>query len=735
MVTPIRMVALGAMLISLAGCLQTRPERLASERGIVRDPALTGVSLGSGNTLGSSALQRSDSGAVGTVSTAEKRRVAMYPGSGTFTAKTKTLLPAVSSSAKGVQLHFERTDINEVVKTILGDLLGLTYSIDPGLKGVVTLNTAKPVAEDALLSVLETVLQANRAVMVENPPGFYRVGLRGQANAVKPAVRLGEKLKPGYALQVVPLKYINAPAMMEILKPLAAPDAIVRVDSARGLLILAGSGPELANLIETVRTFDVDLLKGMSVAIISLKYAKADDITNQLKGLFSSDAKSPLAGMMRIVSLPQVNSLMLISPRESYLREARKWIERLDRGGEINGAARHLYVYPVQNGRAERLASLLTQLFDIQTSSTAGGASNNMQTLKPGSTPVTLGSSGSTAKSAGASRLSKRQSAVSALRGALSGGRGGSARKGGDEEDKVRVVADEENNALLILARPRDYGRIEDALRRLDIAPLQVLIEATILEVTLKGELQYGLQWVFNHRLGGGRTGTGILDGNGKTPGLGELSAFGANGFSYLVSGASGNINAILSALASDSLVKVLSSPSILVLDNHTAHINVGNQQPVKVGTTTTDGGTTTENIQFRDTGVFLEVTPRVNAGGLVTMDLLQKVTDVGGIDDATNQRSFVQREIESTVAVQSGGSIVLGGLIKDNGESSGSGLPGLHELPFIGNLFGSTIKANTRQELLVIITPRALRNEQDVLNLGEEIRNKMRAINEAYRL
>ncbi len=713
----------------LSGCLATRPEKLARERGIVRDPALTGVSLGAGNVIGSNALQRADTGAVESVQAVEKRRVKVYPGSGRFTREVRPQLPLVKGSGGGVGLNFEAAPLRTVVDTILGELK-LNYSIDPGLKGTVTMNTVGKIPHDALFGVLESVLAANRAVIVENPPGFYRVGPRGQANAVKPAVRVGTRLRPGYALQVVRLKHISAPTMVEILKPLAAPDAIVRVDAARGLLILAGSGPELANLIATIQTFDVDLLKGMSVAIISLKYAKADAIAGQLKGLFSGDARSPLAGMMKVVSLPQLNSLMLISPRKEHLEEARKWIERLDRGGEMNGVARHLYVYPVQNGRAERLASLLTQLFDIQTSG-AGGSGNRMQTLKPGSTPVTLGSAG--AKSSQGAKTASRRNAGSALRGLLRAGQRPSNASGGDQA--VRVVADEENNALLILARPRDYGKIEDALRRLDVAPLQVLIEATILEVTLKGELQYGLQWVFNHRLGGDHRGTGILDGNGNTPGLGDLSGFGANGFSYVVSGASGSINAILSALASDSLVKVLSSPSILVLDNHTAHINVGNQQPVKVGTTTTDGGTTTENIQFRDTGVFLEVTPRVNAGGLVTMDLTQKVTDVGGIDDATNQRSFVQREIQSTVAVQSGGSIVLGGLIKDNGEASGSGLPGLHDLPVIGNLFGSTIKANTRQELLVIITPRALRNEQDVLNLGEELRNKMRAINEAYHL
>ena len=289
--------------------------------------------------------------------------------------------------------------------------------------------------------------------------------------------------------------------------------------------------------------------------------------------------------------------------------------------------------------------------------------------------------------------------------------------------EQVKVVADEQNNALLILAPRKDYRKIEAALRQLDLAPTQVLIEASIIEVSLTGDLKYGLEWTFNGRLGGGRTGTGLLN-------LGESGDIGAAqpGFSYAVTGGGANISAVLNALAQKSLLRVLSSPSLLVQDNHTATIHVGDQRPIKSGETISTGGNVSTSITYRDTGVMLSVTPSANAGGLVTMSIHQSVTDVGAIDEASGQRSFLQREIKSRVSVRTGETIVMGGLMRESTSGGRSGVPVLYDLPLVGDLFGSTSEEKRRTELLVLITPRVIANDAELRAVSDEIRGRMHA-------
>lgn len=289
----------------------------------------------------------------------------------------------------------------------------------------------------------------------------------------------------------------------------------------------------------------------------------------------------------------------------------------------------------------------------------------------------------------------------------------------------IRVVADNHNNALLIHAPKRDYKRISSALRQLDVTPNQVLIEASIVEVTLTDETKYGLQWYFEGGIGrGGWRGSGVLR-NSTTAAIDAVQ----QGFSYTVTNPLGDVRAVLNAMADKQLVNVISSPSVMVLDNQTAWIQVGDQQPIRSSTTVTDGGTSTSSIQYKDTGVSLSVTPSVNAGNLITMQINQSVADVGQIDAATGQRSFLQRQITSKVAVRSGEAVVLGGLIRDNKGNGRQGVPLLQDLPFVGSLFSTTTLKKDRTELLVMITPRIMRNEQDVREVGAELRSKMTGI------
>jgi general secretion pathway protein D len=384
-------------------------------------------------------------------------------------------------------------------------------------------------------------------------------------------------------------------------------------------------------------------------------------------------------------------------------------------------------VYPVQNTTASRLAQLLNSIY----AGGGGGAGpaggpgvaaggpapvQDQNAMAPGLAPESIGAGGG----AGGGALGGAAGFSGAAGGGMTAVSMGGGENGQDFTD-VRVVADDENNALMIYADGRQYAIIEDALRELDIVATQVIIEASIMEVQLTDELRYGLEWTFNNSLGNNYDGLGLFAGSADGP------AAVAPGFSYTVTNSIGDISAVLNALSQESLINVISTPSVMVLDNYTATISVGDSVPVLQGTTVTNGGNSVQNITYRDTGVQLSVRPSVNAGGLVTMDIQQSVVDVGNIDSATGQRSFLDRTINSRVAVRSSESVVLGGLIRENSSLGDSGVPVLHKIPVVGALFGNTQTDSRRTELLVIITPRALFNEDDLRDVSAEMREQVR--------
>lgn len=612
-----------------------------------------------------------------------------------------------SSGGAGVALNFERASIREVVKVVLGDILKETYTVEPGVEGEVTINSTEPIARDALIPTLESLLQTQGAALYRDSTGTYRIAARTNLKGRGFLPSTGQ-IKLGYSIQVVTLRYIPAAEMQKILEPLASPDAFVRVDSNRNMLVLAGTSSELANLMATIKTFDVDVLKGMSVGLYRVKNVEAGIVAKNLDALFGESGNSPMAGMIKIMPIEHMNTIMIISANPDYLKDMKDWVDRFDQLSPTAGS--QLFVYHVQNGDAEHLADMLNQVFGGKKAGTGSKLPGSTPAgLAPGLTPATVGqqtpATGATAKT---------MLEDSGLSGVTI-----------NPDAEVRIVADKTNNSLMIMSTDATYQQILEALKRIDVMPMQVQVEASIMEVSLTDGLEYGLQWYFRNKMGDdGKAGNGLLDLDGSA----GLSAS-VPGFSYSLTDAGGRITSVLNALARESRLRVLSSPSVLVLDNQTANIRVGNQQPVFTGSTTTDGGVVTQNVQFKDTGVSLQVTPHVNANGLVKMDIQQEVTDVGEIDQATGQRSFLQRNIKSNIAVQSGETIVLGGLIRDNSTDGKSGIPVLGRMPVVGSLFSGTSRSGLRTELLILITPTAIKGQQDLTKTGEELRNRMQSL------
>jgi general secretion pathway protein D len=663
-------------------------------------------------TAGKLAMSSSEASAVGEIKAKAdvEERYKLFYGSGVV-VKPSEAQPLITDAGGNLTLNFEGADLREVVRTILGDILKENYIVDPRVGGTITLRTAKPIPKSAAMHTLEEVLRMNGAVMIREGDGVFRIvpsAAAGKGNATPQLVETGKPLPGGYSIQIVPLKHIGVADMAKILEPLAGEPSSVRIDPLRNLLILSGTQLQLKHMLETIDMFDVDWISGMSVGLFTLQSVDVKTVTGELENLFGDKNLGPLAGAIRVVPIERLNALLVVTPQAKYLEQARTWIERLDRPG-AGGGGQRLYVYPVQNGKAENLAILLNDAFSGKGTQAKAVPSPE---LAPGAKPAEIKSA--EPKAAGDKAAQPVAAATTAP---------GSNDSVGLPQD-VRVIADKDNNALLILASPADYESIESAIRKLDVAVRQVLVEVTIAEITLKDELKYGLEWYFNN---GARI-------NGKLDiGLGGIAAL-VPGFSYSWVSKAADVGAVLNALATDSKLKIISSPHITVADNQTAKIQVGDRVPTlsqtqTVGTTTTATGVIS-SIQYTETGVMLSVTPRVNAGGQVTMEINQEVSnatknEISGIDSPIIQK----RTAESTVTVKSGETIILAGLIKEEKTKSTEGLPLLAQIPLIGGLFGVQNWVDNRTELILLITPRVLIDTQDAAAITEEYRSRIKGL------
>ncbi len=625
---------------------------------------------------------------------------------------------------RDITLNFENTDIREVVKIILGDTLKLSYIIDPGVRGGVSMQTGAPVSRNDLLPLLETLLRMNNATLVQKGRTFHVVPV-AKANKGLLTPQLADAQLPlpsGHSLIIRPLKNIGADEMNEILKPLVRENSIVRVDGKRNLLILSGTAQDMAQMMDIIDTFDVNWIKGLSVGFFSLENGSVDVVQKDLDAVLGGDAGKALGGLVRITPIESANGFLVVSAQREYLQEVGKWIKRFDSMAQ-SGDEQRLFVYRVRNGKAEDLAGLLNELFTGKSAK----PKTKPGSVAPGLKSTTLTNKSRNSKSAAEKARKPKTVAVKKPSSASSG-------KSSALEGEIRVVADEDHNTLLILATPRDYKRILDTLEQLDIVPLQVHIEATIVEVLLKDKLKYGISWFFEGGAGGnGRQSIGGVGGStAGTDISGGLSSL-LNGFNWSLIDSTGAVKAVLNAFANDSLVNVLSAPSVMVLDNHEAKIRVGDEVPTLTQSQTNDAGNILQTVQYRETGIILTVKPRVNPGGLVTMEVTQEVSAVADTEIQTNQPTIQTREINSTVAVQSGQTVVLGGLIRDKRTNAEGGAPFLYKIPVLGALFGETENSNERVELVIVLTPRVITSANDALKITRDFRTRMQGLKQEF--
>jgi general secretion pathway protein D len=669
----------------LSGCVSSDPvEDIFSDKMLQLDA--TGKPLPAAPHSGSSLLASN-----GNSSTFNG--VAQY-GTGTFVSHR----PPVSKEPRevggdGYQLNLVDAPISSAAKSILGDILNVPYVVDPRVSGKVTLQTSQPVSSDTLVDILESALTVNGAVIVKKA-GSYQIVPANDAFATTPSVSVPSvsSAGPGVKVQVIELQYISAEEMRSILEPISRPGSVLRADSTRNLLVIAGSNSDLMSMRDAIATFDLDWMRGMSVALHPLKASQPVAVAKELNTIFATQ-DGPGSKLIKFVPNERLNAVLVITSRKTYLSQAAAWIAKLDRLASTN--EQQLFVYNIQNRPAKELAQVLQSVVYGDQKSSVTSKTNP---VSPDMEPVSLAT--------GLAPIDESMEAAAF------------DQFSGKTNTQPSIVADTENNALLISTTLREYERIEKILKQLDVMPTQILIEAVIAEVSLTDQLKFGLRWFFES----GNFGVGLSD----------LASGGTNasfpGFAWTFS--TSDVGVTLNALSSVTDVNIVSAPTLMALNNQKATLQVGDQVPVvtqQSASTSSSNTAIVNSIELKDTGVILTVVPRVNTSGRVMLDIQQEVSNVvrtttSGIDSPTIQ----QRKLSTRVIVGDNESLALGGLIQQRNTINRSQVPVLGKIPLFGNAFKNKEDSINKTELIIFIKPRIVRDVRQAREVTEEFRQQL---------
>ncbi|MDD2876655.1 MAG: type II secretion system secretin GspD [Acidiphilium sp.] len=648
------------------------------------------------------------------------------PGAGT---------PPPEIQGGSVSLNFADTDIRAVVAQVLGTILHVTYTIDPAVHGKATLHTTNPMPVADLIPTLQTLLEQNQAELVADN-GMYRVIPESAAGAAMAGANaLG-------GATVVPLQYVDAAHLAAVLQPYVGKGGRVIAAPGRNALIVDGDPQTRNTLIQLISAFDVDALAGQSYILFPATGDGAKDFATAFTAALHAGKDT---GSIRVVPLERIGAVMVIAPSVAQIAQANRIYAVLVR--QDVATRRVWHVYYLRNSAAEDVAHVLQEAFTPNDVTAQPTSSSTGQTA-PGLTAQNLGgtagntpggSSGVTSPlgtTAGGVAMGATGSPGGGLGGAtpavpavqpasqpsdnpLLGPLGGSAG-GGDDGNGTRIIAAPQQNAILVYATESTDATVHAMLRKIDIEPLEVEIDATIAEVDLNTALQYGTQFFFKS---GGIN--GVLS-------QGTTSSLVQNFPGFVLSGYGADVAPLaISALQSVTKVRVLSSPQLMVQNDRTANLLVGNLVPYLSQTsqsTITTGAPVINSINYQETGVILQITPRISNDGMVALDVSQQVSGVAPsvTTQGLNSPTFSERAVSSSVVVHDGQTIGLAGLITDNDQRGNSGLPFLKDIPVLGALFSSQNNTRARTELLVLITPHVVHDQIDAASLTQDLQQAL---------
>ncbi len=707
------------------------------------------------------------------LSVGPRAKAAIYTADPGDDAPPATSAQQASANADRFELNFDNSPIASVAKVVLGDILGVGYVIDPRVQGNISLSSGRPIPKSDVVFALENALRIGGVALVRDDTGYR---LMPQADAVGVgAADAADRMTPGYGITVVPLQYVSAQTVLKLVDSFATKPGMVRADTSRNLILIQGTGSERRNAVDLVFSFDADFMKGQSVGIFPVQNSNPGPIIAELEKIVDSGEGGMTQNLVKFQSIARMNAVLAVTRKPELLHRVETWIRRLD---TTNTGRSAVHVYRVKFGDARQIARVLNDVFGgggaagsssspldspggqvapgsgLAASSSGGSALSRLSASPTGQSSGGIGSGGRAASGGIADSSAGNQSAYGSAPGTQGGslfdnsasgqnsGRAGAGGSGpGNVLDGVRITADSVNNTLLIYASQEQYRIIEQTIKEVDQPQLQVAIDATIAEVTLTDGLQYGIQsYIMSRDLGlkPDVGSTGYAGASALVKAAGDIALNRAiPGFNFLV-GSAATPRAILNALHSITDVKVLSNPSVVVIDNQIATLQVGDEIPIQTGSATvlTGNNTIANTTDYRSTGIILRVVPRINANGNVRLDIEQEISNPVSNSSSSSSSSSTNsltptvstRKVRSSVAVASGQTVLLAGLISDTQNKTRSGIPGLDQIPGIGEVvFGQTAKQIKRTELIIFIRPQIIRDGADAHFVAEELRTKLR--------
>ena len=639
---------------------------------------------------------------------------------------TRRLTGTSSLSNKGsgpeeagqIIFNFDDADLYEVIKT-MAELLEINYIVDPGIQGKVTIHTARKLRKSDLFPVFSEILAVNGLTAMKDGHLYKIVPMKDAPRMPLEAVfTQGQKEVPPMnrvIIQIIPLKYISTQEMTKLVTPFLSSGGTLVASVPTNTLVVVDKGSNILKILQLVGTFDVNLLDRVYYRFYPLEYLDAEEVVAIVKEFTASYAGSS-DEIVKFIALDRLNTLLAVSTAPEVFDKIEELVHQIDIVDE--SVAARIFIYFVKNGGANELASLLNNVL-------TGKETKKQEKKEAGGTSSVPGNPFSKAKMAEKKAEKKAAKAGESTKKTAVDKKAADAGEGsGTLMGEVTITPDEIRNALIIEATPSDYKLIEGILKKIDIMPRQVLIEATIAEITLDSSTKFGVEYAFGQ--GAGATGAGFM------------ATVGSGGLKYSI-GVTNKWYAELNALATKGKLNVISSPHVLASDNQEAKIDVSREIPLASGSTSVSSGTTLSEttIEYRDTGVILSVTPHINERGLVTMDISEEVSNYEGnmavgktTGDSVNEYPvFSKRVVNTTLTVGHGQTIAIGGLIKDREKEETSGLPCLIDVPVVKYLTGSWSKETEKIELIVLITPRVVDDMDDVEAVTNEFKQKVQSV------
>lgn len=663
--------------------------------------------------------------------------------------------PAVATPAASVpvvvpqptaSLRFDNADIYDVIQVVLGEVLKLDYVVDPAVQGKVTLRSTSAVQTTDLIGVLETALAQVGVSMVRSGTGYKIMRDVQAAREPLPEKGTGESSP---VMRVIPLRFVQAAQVSATLKPFASAGGSIVPDPTGKYLLVVDRSAVVDRLVALAETLDNEFLRDIHVRLLRPKHGDPVEIAKELEALLKTSGLFNLpntdTAKAFFLPVPRLGALMAASASPVMLQAIDKWFAMLDSVPATDADAM-VHVYRVSNGNAQHLTDILQQVVNGQASSSSGAqpASQRSSALSsqatssqsaPGAAPTSAASQSAsfglnTSANSGGGTIS---------RGTVPSAGGGSGNSPTGFAGSVAIIPDEVTNTIIVKASAADFARIQNVLKKIDTPARQVLIQVMVAEVTLNDTLQYGVEWwLKSNASSGGKSWTARagLEGLIKAPtSPGVVSGVGT-GFNYALFNSSSQIVGLLNLLGNDTKVNLLSAPHVLTTDGKVARVEIGNDEPVvtqTVQTPSTSLGTltTSNSVQYRPTGIILEVKPTISASGVVSLSVAQEVSNRAGSVSVGGSEypNFSKRRVSTDVAVQDGKTILIAGLIEDKGDVTSAGLPTLKDIPLFGALFGTNKTVKNKTELLITITPHIVTSTQDADRLKSDFMDSVREL------